>query len=251
VKGFEPIERIADLSALHATSADHLSLSDVLPRIFGARKATEARDYVYGILGLVAKSKDKGIVPNYKLKAAEVFARAAVNIMSHDYSLDLLIYNYIGHDDKHLLPSWTPDWSCPATFNPQPYPRGLFTASRKEPMFIELGNDLSLKVRTIKADVVKQTGPVRTWKWDEPERLVKVLDEWREIAGLGVAVASSTGDTGNSISEEEFWRTIFADSIQDAGRNGRSRRLEAEDVGCIQAWWHWLQEQAKAPLVRE
>ena len=68
-------------------------------------------DKVYGILGTASSS----IKPDYTLTKAELFRRAALEIIEHDDRDVFRMFCCLDHDpDKGDLPSWVPDWSRPS-----------------------------------------------------------------------------------------------------------------------------------------
>jgi hypothetical protein len=75
------------------------------------RKATDPRDYVYGIMGLL--SDDEVLASNYNEPVHETFIRAAVVYMKKTLRLD--IFSDIPHCTpipgwSMFFPSWVPDW---------------------------------------------------------------------------------------------------------------------------------------------
>ncbi|KAH7327547.1 heterokaryon incompatibility protein-domain-containing protein, partial [Rhexocercosporidium sp. MPI-PUGE-AT-0058] len=84
-----------------------LSLSRVMSSGIAKRQATDARDLVYGVLGLV--QGEIHIEADYTLSVAEVFALATVHIIQEDKNLSVLALNDLGRCSKHKLPSWVPD----------------------------------------------------------------------------------------------------------------------------------------------
>jgi len=77
-------------------------------------QATEPRDKIYAFLGIhdeLAGDRAHGILPNYLSPVREVYIDAAMRIIQHANSLDVL--GMAGHRDNAIdkLPSWVPDWS--------------------------------------------------------------------------------------------------------------------------------------------
>lgn len=70
--------------------------------------ATDPRDRIYGLLGLLSDSVK--ITPDYNLEVSEVFKKATFDIMSSTQSL--LMLELCGSPDlgRHMLPSWVPDF---------------------------------------------------------------------------------------------------------------------------------------------
>jgi hypothetical protein len=228
------------------------SFSGILRTGFTKRKATDPRDFVYGILGLV--DGDTGIEADYTISVAEVFTRAAMHVIKQEQSLAMLLYNELGRDPKNGLPSWVPDWSTSSKFSPTSYPEGLYKADKARPLLAELEDGLRLKVRAVKVDTINRVTGIRTHRLKPASELVAQLIEWRRLAGLNSPGPDQdqVGDSGDL--ERLFWRAVFADAIfehdmerreADFEKNGyeKIRRFEPRDDVKVLAWWNWLQSQ--------
>ena len=91
-------------------STEGSGLFNLLVRHRSAR-ATNARDKVYGLLGLVTNKTNLGMKPNYQIGVTDVYFDVAVSIIKHSENLD--IFSVPRHiDAKIQLPSWVPDWSA-------------------------------------------------------------------------------------------------------------------------------------------
>lgn len=79
--------------------------------------ATDARDHVYGTLGILEKflgTVPEMLAPNYQISYVDVFHRAALAAIEHDQVLALL--GLAGHrtgKPKDTLPSWVPRFNSP------------------------------------------------------------------------------------------------------------------------------------------
>ncbi|RYP60659.1 hypothetical protein DL770_009948 [Monosporascus sp. CRB-9-2] len=83
-------------------------------------QATNARDKVYGLLGL-AKDGDTVLV-DYEITAEEAYQNVALAIMHETGSLDILAHCLkprLSRPSKLRLPSWVPDWSYDRTHLPR------------------------------------------------------------------------------------------------------------------------------------
>ncbi|KAK4443198.1 heterokaryon incompatibility protein-domain-containing protein [Podospora aff. communis PSN243] len=92
---------------------------DVL-RQFHSRNATDPRDKVYGLLGLVQTGPKFTITPNYKLTAHTVFVQTALQVLSDERGLKLLLGDRSSRQpsfrQESTLPTWCVDWGmAPAT----------------------------------------------------------------------------------------------------------------------------------------
>lgn len=76
--------------------------------LFASREVTDARDKVYGVLGL-AIGDDVGIVePDYTDSFEEVFYALAIGYIQRKENLD--IFSYLVGKRSSRLPSFVPDW---------------------------------------------------------------------------------------------------------------------------------------------
>ncbi|KAH8803351.1 heterokaryon incompatibility protein-domain-containing protein [Xylogone sp. PMI_703] len=82
-----------------------------LLRQFSDRRATDDRDKVYALLGLV---RDSSLLPDYSKDTPTVFLDAVLDIIETTGSLDVLIGD-LGRKNCQDLPSWVIDWT--ATFD--------------------------------------------------------------------------------------------------------------------------------------
>lgn len=85
-----------------------------LLRQFGNRKASDDRDKVYALLGLIRNHLPRNqshILPDYSQDPRSVFRNTTVHIMSSTGSLSVLTGD-TGRKNRQDLPSWVADWSA-------------------------------------------------------------------------------------------------------------------------------------------
>jgi hypothetical protein len=101
---------ILDIERIRSNWKDG-ELSSLLPllRQFSGRKASDDRDKVFALLGLVRS--ECLVVPNYLLDIPKVFETTALSIVKTMGSLAVLAGD-LGRKDRQDLPSWVPDWSA-------------------------------------------------------------------------------------------------------------------------------------------
>jgi hypothetical protein len=250
-RGLSEIEKLSNLRDAHDSGEEKghqspLSLFTILRSGIARREASDPRDLVYGILGLVQSEGKEEIVADYHLSTAQVFANAAAKIIDDQQDLQLLTFNELGRDKKLGLRSWTPDWSSKGMFCPQPYEYRLFQASKDRPCIAQLQDDTCLLIQTVKVDTVYKIGPRRTLSWNPPRELVSLLKQWREIAGLRREAAKPGPSSRGDPHEEAFWQTLFADTIVNTEKSAtKISRFQLEDVTKIMTWWTWLQAEAE------
>ncbi|KAI1480968.1 heterokaryon incompatibility protein-domain-containing protein [Daldinia eschscholtzii] len=80
-----------------------------LLRATSNRKASDERDRVYALLGLLPVNL--GIFPNYRVTTPRVYIEVVRRIIATTRSLDVLCGD-LGRKSRGDLPSWVPDWSA-------------------------------------------------------------------------------------------------------------------------------------------
>ncbi|KAK4447292.1 hypothetical protein QBC34DRAFT_467910 [Podospora aff. communis PSN243] len=162
------LKNIGDLADMRLAweSQQPKELFDIFVAGIDFREATNQRDHVYGLLGLLSSDtrRDDLLHPDYGLSTAQVYTRAAFKIMRDSNSLRLLSYSdrqsYI--ED---LPSWCHDFGENALFNPKPFCWDLFSAcsnTDNSNINIILSHDSSLTVQGYKLDSVTAVTKPRT-----------------------------------------------------------------------------------------
>lgn len=96
--------------------------------VYNARllKATDPRDKIFGLHGLVVEGLGNWTEPDYEMDVAEVFVNAAMRLIDEDGIVDLISHAGVGYIDDRAkgvqgLPSWVPDW----TLSPEVAPLSL------------------------------------------------------------------------------------------------------------------------------
>ncbi|KAL1649111.1 hypothetical protein SLS58_001683 [Diplodia intermedia] len=83
-------------------------LLDLL-RLGRNREATDDRDKVFGILGLLRPEEEAVIIPDYSMDVTELYVHCARTILTSSRDLRLLT-SCLGPAQSQSLPSWVPDW---------------------------------------------------------------------------------------------------------------------------------------------
>jgi hypothetical protein len=248
-RGLHKFENIERLRKAHSSPKSNiggitsLSLYNIMRMGVASRKASDPRDLVYGILGLV-ESEEK-IEPDYNLSISQVFANCAIHIICEQRNLSFLAFNDLGRNKELGLPSWVPDWTSSGWFCPQPFEYHLFAASKNLPYYAKVERDLQLEIRSIKVDEVTETSPMRTLSWKHPLELVSVIKEWRQMAGI---LDRPVTQDFNQDREGPFWKAVFADTMgeyENEKNKDRRRRFHNEDLAKVLGWWKWLQIEAE------
>ncbi|KAL9091073.1 MAG: hypothetical protein Q9165_005000 [Trypethelium subeluteriae] len=89
------------------------SIPDILSLLVKYRrsKATDPRDKIFALLGMI-QSSERGVVSSdYTKPAARIYSEFVTGIVARTGRLDILAFNNM-HRKVPDLPSWAPDWSC-------------------------------------------------------------------------------------------------------------------------------------------
>jgi hypothetical protein len=130
----------------------------VLLNLVRGAEAADARDKVYGILGLLDPAISADIAPDYSLSDQEVYTNFMKSIIKRSGRLDEIAY--VGTHVEKAWPSWVPDWRLPFGRHHFQYLRSR-SASGNEAMrvrFVEQGKNSTLLVCSgLQVDIVDGT----------------------------------------------------------------------------------------------
>lgn len=73
--------------------------------------ATEPRDKVFALFGIVDSAQEHGLIADYMMDTEEVYTGITLHIIKSSRKLDVLAY-CSGEKNVLSLPSWVPDWSA-------------------------------------------------------------------------------------------------------------------------------------------
>lgn len=205
--------QVQDLERMRQQASDHSLLRLLLG--FRDRKATDSRDKIFGMLGLVSEKSLLKITPNYEASVVEVYTQLAIQlIQAYGWLVPLhlpLEQNITG------LPSWVPDWTyCDND------PTGYSLARLMQAVSYQVGSldgerlpvaDKGvLMVRGAKIDTVKDVSAVFVLKGREDEHLNLIL-EWRNFLDLDRKKDDAYIRGGTLY--EAYQATVFANRYED------------------------------------
>ncbi|KAL8647123.1 MAG: hypothetical protein Q9226_006565 [Calogaya cf. arnoldii] len=192
--------------------------ASILPSLSSnrVREATNPRDKVYAIMGIVAdKQLSTTLGVDYSVSTEQVFEDIARYLLSRNPSIEIL-YEAGGPKNLTNLSSWAPDW----TIGPQSSLRGYendYNASGhlrgpSQPLMELDGSGRRLQVRGFIVDEIYDIGSTLVWSErpssvgnDEPRQ--RISDFLKEAGGiikpLGYHYVPKEGSTA-----EAFWRTL-------------------------------------------
>ncbi|KAL8752311.1 MAG: hypothetical protein Q9199_005828 [Rusavskia elegans] len=189
--------------------------ADTIPLLAAnrVREATDPRDRVYAIMGIVAdKQLSTTLGVDYSHSTEKVFEDIARYLIGRKASIEVL-YEAGGPKNLTRLPSWAPDW----TIGPQSSLRGyedMYNASGRSTPLMEFDESgPRLHIRGFFVDEIHDLGTILVWSErpssmtnDEPwHRISEFLEESTSlIQGLGDHYTPEGGSTA-----EAFWRTLI------------------------------------------
>jgi hypothetical protein len=135
--------------------------------------ATDPKDKVYGLLGMLPTSLSERITPDYKLNTGAVFISVAKAFIQHYGNLEILREGR--RWGNHVRPSWAPDWTAGFHGRESDLPRP-YNAGDGKPAKFSFGEDgLQLTCSGYILDRIDGLGAQQdgyNWEW-LPETIVQ------------------------------------------------------------------------------
>ncbi|KAF2097135.1 hypothetical protein NA57DRAFT_77390 [Rhizodiscina lignyota] len=203
------------------------------------RQATNARDAIYGLLGISTDAEGFGIEPDYSDTVESVYQRFAFAMICHAKSLRLLSFAGCGYPGSvYALPSWVPDWTCPPKCSPLSVTEGSrkYRATRfAASCTLDSEITTALSVKGVIFDKIEYLSSICTTSTPNPE-----LNEWLdEVESLVIRNNSrNTCDTQLDLlgtpAFENFCRTLTGNYILENGelRNPSADSLRQKYLSC-------------------
>ena len=232
----------ANILALEIGTRDNPTLHMSL-RLFYNRQATDPRDKVYGLLGLL-KPSERLVVPNYALSSSEVYEETALKIIDLSKNLSILmdIDELAGDVD---VPSWCPDWTTNSVGGLELY--DFYNAGGDSTTSVQRCSIGTLNLQGRILDTVTCVDSDQDDDTIESELWVAYLrlQSWESLAML-----PSHGElpypAGGSRSVA-FWQTVLMGLNAD-----RTKHLQNNDLEHYETWRAWLEMYAqKGPAHRK
>ncbi|UKZ75620.1 hypothetical protein TrVFT333_003308 [Trichoderma virens FT-333] len=183
---------------------------------FRARHATDNRDKVHGILGLVNSWLGQPIVPNYRTTTEAIYCQAAIFTATGSQSLLPLHFPLQKHACPNL-PSWCVDWTAASgladqlnvyQWSQQPF-KAFSIQQADRCHIVPHADNRILEVRGRRCDRVASVGKI--CQGDEPNEKRKAYCDWFLLAELH-RDPSRMYRSGCSYFEA-FWKCLCWDMI--------------------------------------
>ncbi|KAL7945055.1 heterokaryon incompatibility domain-containing protein [Trichoderma barbatum] len=183
---------------------------------FRARHATDNRDKVHGILGLVNSWSGQPIVPNYRTTAEAIYCQAAISTVIGTQSL-LPLHFPLQKNACPSLPSWCVDWTAASGLAEQlnvyqwsQQPFKVFPIQQADLFhLVPHADNRILEIRGRRCDRVVSVGKI--CQGDEPNEKRKAYCDWFLLAELHQD-PSRLYHTGCTYFEA-FWKCLCWDMI--------------------------------------
>jgi hypothetical protein len=233
---------------------EQLSLHVAL-RFFYNRLASDPRDKVYALLGLLSSS-ERLLEADYTLSAAAVYEEVAIAILNREKGLSVLIDIDELAGDVPDTPSWAPDWTTSTVFGLNIW--DFYKAAGSTPTLARRCSPHTLKLQGLIVDNVTAVVPNRYEEGEDAEddellEAYRQLVSWETLADVKANPDAPYPSGGTR--REAFWQTILM------GVNAaRMRRLTVSSPAILGAnddddgddisygnWRAWLETYAQTP----
>ncbi|WAO96241.1 Hypothetical protein NCS54_01390900 [Fusarium falciforme] len=222
-----------------------------LLRKFRARQATDQRDKVFALLGLVSHwLRGPRVVPDYRLEARQVFWDTTTTLIQANGSLSILAGTLQQNSMQwDLNPSWVADWgSLPELHeNVRVGNLPLYDAARGLSGTVRVHRPSVLETTGCQVDEIIFVGqelPLSTER--QSSRLRLVVSQWEKtLDQLGTAEYVGGGTVADA-----FWRLLCGDTeyCKDVGGEFKEEKIEFRRAGTstysTYLQWRWVDHSA-------
>lgn len=223
-----------------------------LLRKFRSRLATDPRDKVFAVLGLIKSwgtessgQAMKGITPDYSIDEYQLFFNTTILLIRNTRSLAALTGTLQGSDDQSQMPSWITDWNCAPTVNEHIRLGNiqLYSAADYLSGSVAVHGHSILEVQGYFLDKVDHVGRVLENNQGTSRSRLTVR-EWQKALPTQSEVVAGDYTAGGSL-YAAFWRTLCSDLEFVQSSKGSTyvrefRRLPEEMEPRGDAFEHWL-----------
>jgi hypothetical protein len=220
------------------------TLKEVLP-LSPRFNATDQRDRVFALQGMLTEDVDKELLPNYTIEVEELFKRVACHFLQQDDPFWIFAYAGISQPRKlSSLPSWVPDWSTLSSMapidclidgpGPAKEPAGL-GATLSQAQSLSIANEI-LQLEGIASGSILDTAPVpivenlsdfMSGKIDE-SIVDTVPKSWLQVLAIVKQAVLDPYMTGE-LRDNALWRMLL-------GYTGTNEETMAEARMLFAAW---------------
>jgi hypothetical protein len=203
---------------------------------------SDARDSIYGFLGLMSQNFQRKIKPDYKLSTAEVYLDAATQLAVCSKSLIFLSLSRYSAEKVRWLPTWVPSWQPLGTLEALEWDirtgnlvgHEFFSACGRNTLEFQVVDGRILKLSGVKLDHVLSDGIAGCNQESfGANQSFAIQREWRRLCGLNMHNRSNyvTGSKATNA----FWRTLVNDMLVREDFATR-RRCQTGDYKTYRTW---------------
>ncbi|KAI9713983.1 MAG: hypothetical protein M1820_000713 [Bogoriella megaspora] len=237
--------RVVELTRMHRQIESKIGLSWLLRQHFH-RKATDSRDKLYGVLGLVNSwSEDFKIIPDYTKTAREVYEDLTIRSITSTESFDMLVGETMRNEH---FPSWVADWGQSTNDyrwrwevdRSSMYHYYGATKGRKLSAELMLGS--KLKVEGLRVSTINAISPLMTAS--------SLNDSSTVTCQELLAMANLTNDekqkyAGGGVWSDAYRRTLCGDLMLgiQGGLDNTMRKATSEERRMYQLWKSAVQDE--------
>lgn len=201
---------IETLLSISASTLQHDRL-DILLDLARKAKAKDARDKIYGLLGLLDRSLASQIIPRYDRPKEEIYLEFAKLMLERCRSLDE-VFCWCAYATPATLPSWIPDWTSPIRRNHLQWFRRQKASSYHKPVWSISGT--TLRTRAVKVGTVASLSAAATAMLPYGQALMSPTAGTQQSSSLAYTSSRYDGEEGLKIAlnrtlahDHPMWRT--------------------------------------------
>jgi hypothetical protein len=235
-------------------AAHNLDIFELLNLYFD-REATDPKDKVYALLGLVTCHGESRVEPNYKQPTAKLYEDLTVHIINSTKNLRVLVGDSVHHID---IPSWVSDWGQQPESGIWEWDEWKsdvtrlnrylhYAATKTDATAQPLANSM-LKVEGNRVGTIIGASTLISFKtWEESLQMCMQVLLW--IIENERSYVKAFGSVG--IWEDFYWRVLCGDMWQllETGGTGAHRRIQTEDRGAYELWKAVVRDDRQRPLI--
>lgn len=194
-------------------------------------KASDVRDHIYGLAGLIQPDISKLIAPDYEATSSDMFRDFTLSVIEATGELDIIYQARRGNTLEDMdMPSWVTDWSQqPADYLTIQEPKNFQAAGNSKPIMEHSEDRNLLKCRGFLADFVDGHGcncnEFRHHDNHDAAQPITLLQPYESVEAIKDALWNAVlgGRKEHNISEETYKLLL---SIPWLSRLFLDRRLE-------------------------
>lgn len=221
------------------------------------QKCLDARDRVYGFLGLACGIYEGFLFPDYELSLEQILEATSVAIIERTQNIDIFtfIYTPLGGNRNGKLPSWAVDWTASMSpkfykhFNSRVIKSSRFSAGGRGPAIFTFPEPGIITVKGCLVDCINAVGQCANSY--NPAKAIPVYDEWRHLAEAVQTSPYRQSSPGGGMASA-FHLTLINDIIFDPDSLGTVKniyygRVRGRDrMPWFEKWWKALHEEGTA-----